>query len=308
MTYLHEPTARIIADTIPEHYGRRLTTMEITLHRFVLAEFNTHRVFSRNSASSRAIPVETQLERCLNDPAWPLSWPAEQPGMQGGTELELHDLRDAQFLFHDVWESTLGRIDEYLEAHPEKSSRLHKSVINRLLEPFMWHTIIVSSTDWQNFFNQRCTPQAQPEIRATAELMQAAFEDSSPTMLTAGEFHAPFVGLNPDDHKLTPLEKLKVSAARCARVSYLTHDGQRSVEADLKLFEETLAKYGHWSPLEHVATPLDHGPYRSAGNFGEPWVQFRSLVEDYGGTMRATEYVLSTGTHPRVGMVFNDTK
>lgn len=299
--YLHEPFAKVIADSTCLG-GPRLTTMEINFHRWVLAEFNTHRQFSRNSASSRAIPLETMLERCILHPAFAVSWPREQPGMQGGGELEGNDLLDAQELMREVWESTTTLIEQYIDAHPDKSTRLHKSVINRMLEPWMWHRVIVSSTEWQNFFDQRCSPSAQPEIRVVAEMMRDVYEESTPRQILPGQFHMPLIGLNPDDMYATPLERLRASAARCARISYLTHDGQRSLDADFTLFDETLAKYGHWSPLEHQATPLSHGHYPVKGNFGNPWMQFRHLVEDYCGTLEATQFVLDTGIHPRVGM------
>ena len=166
--------ARVIEDSIWEGY--RLTTMEVTLHRFVLAEFNTHRVFSRNSASSRAIPVQKQLDRVSDEPALPLKHPREQKGMQGGDELEGQDLLDAQDLIRDILLDVTDNIQIYMNRHPDAEHRLHKSVLNRYLEPFMWHTIVVTSTEWDNFFGLRCSPLAQPEIRAAALLMRDAYE------------------------------------------------------------------------------------------------------------------------------------
>lgn len=263
--------ARIILDSIsPE--GKRLTTMEVTCHRFVLAEFNTHRVFSRNSASSRAIPVEKQLNNVINNPALPLEWPCEQPGMQGGSELDYCDLLDAKALFDFVLEQTTGAIHDYLEMKPEKSQRLHKSYINRLLEPFMWHTIIISSTEWENFFAQRCSPLAQPEIAAVAYEMRDVLYGSVPTLVQREGWHLPLIQ---DDELGLPIDDLiKVSVARCARVSYLTHEGVRDIQEDIKLFERlTSAEPPHWSPLEHVATPM----WLSHGNF-EGWEQYRHIM------------------------------
>ncbi len=264
-------TARIILDSIsPE--GKRLTTMEVTCHRFVLAEFNTHRVFSRNSASSRAIPVEKQLLKVTEYPAWPLEWPSEQPGMQGGVHLQDEDWADAQELFTQVWRDTTVAVQTYLKRHPEKHQRLHKSYINRLLEPFMWHTIIVSSTEWENFFTQRCSPLAQPEIRAVAEDMREALYTSVPMYTSREQWHLPFIQ---EDEKHLPLDDLiRVSVARCARVSYLTHDGVRDINVDIDLYNKLVtADPPHWSPLEHVATPM----WLSSGNF-EGWEQLRHIV------------------------------
>jgi hypothetical protein len=295
-----QTSAKIIADSV--HNGHRLTTMEVTLHRFVLAEFNTHRVFSRNSASSRAIPVEKQLTKVLEHPAWPLEWPSEQPGMQGGTHLEGEDLDVANEFFKIAHEMATASVQAYLDLMKEeygedwKAHTLHKSLINRVLEPFMWHTIIVTSTEWDNFFAQRCSPLAQPEIRTAAELMQAAYRDSEPQPLGENDWHLPYVqpdelGVYVVDHKnaqttITEGYELlvKLSAARCARVSYLTQDGIRDWDKDFELYERLVsADPPHWSPLEHVARPVKSEPSVEAGiqlpgNF-TGWVQLRHIID-----------------------------
>ena len=125
-------SARIIADSISP-YGDRLTTMEVTFHRFVLAEFNTHRVFSRNSASSRAIPLQKQIKRIREGIAYPVLWASEQKGMQGGDEVD--DTMTARM----CWESAAN--DAIASALRLQDLGVHKSLVNRLLEPFMWHTV-----------------------------------------------------------------------------------------------------------------------------------------------------------------------
>lgn len=256
MTY-----AKVIADSINER-GDRLTTLEVRFHRFVLAEFNTHRVFSRNSASSRAIPFAKQVERVRTDPAYPVSWPAEQKGMQGGDELE-GGSRDSAI---QLWENVAAEVVEYAE--DIAASGLHKSVTNRLLEPFMWHTAIITSTAWDNFFTLRCDKMAQPELRVAAELMCDAMIDSKPEELStgAGMWHLPYI--TEEDREYAAMQRpdrvlgksshpwlAKISSARCARVSYLTQDGKRDYQADLDLYDR-LTGNGHSSPLEHVATPM----------------------------------------------------
>lgn len=249
MTY-----AKIIADSISPD-GVRLTTMEVRFHRFVLAEFNTHRVFSRNSASSRAIPVAKQIQRVRETPATPVAWAAEQRGMQGGEPLAEEDQRYVQ----NLWEGTASYCASI--AYELADRGLHKSVTNRILEPFMWHTVVVTSTGWENFFTQRCSPLAQPEIRVAADLMRTAYDESKPKQMVDGEWHLPYVH-DEDYDALTDLPNVQyrmaaeISAARCARVSYLTQDGKRDVSVDLELFQRlTTAQPAHWSPLEHVATP-----------------------------------------------------
>lgn len=279
------PNAKVIEDSIsPE--GARLTTIECEIHRFVLAEFNTHRVFSRNSASSRAIPYSKMRDKALNSPALPLSWPQEQKGMQGGAELPPASQEDSQQRWLDARDAAVEAADKLHKIG------LHKSVINRLLEPFLPHKIIVSATNWAGFWAQRCHPDAQPEIRVAAEAMRDAWKNSTPKELGWGQWHLPYIAdeerqefplklFAPDGARyeglkflqLNPL--LQISAARCARVSYLTHDGKRDLDKDLELFGKLIRhKPAHASPLEHVATPGVPlmGPIR--GNF-VGWSQLR---------------------------------
>jgi thymidylate synthase ThyX len=263
-TVAAEPSATVIADSVSAITGVRLTTIEVTLHRFVLSELNTHRVFSRNSASSRAIPSRLTMGRVAANPAMPTVWTREQPGMQGGLPLDSEQAADAERLW------LRGR-DAALEV-AESLSKLgvHKSLVNRVLEPWMWHTVIISATDWDGFWEQRCSPLAMPEIRVAAEAMHSAMDHSRPNEIERGGWHLPYVR---EDERSLPLPVLRrVSAARCARVSYLTHDGVRDISEDLRLFRRlATARPMHASPLEHVATP--------AGCLEEPLGNFRGWVQ-----------------------------
>ncbi len=268
-------SAKIIADSITSN-GVRLTSVEARIHRFVLAELNTHRKFSRNSASSRAIPVEKTLAKLtfLGDRAFPLEWPCEQPGMQGGSQLTDHDLYEAEELLMDIQADTLVRINDYVAHHPDKSTRLHKSLLNRPLEWFSWHTVLISSTEWQNFFDQRCSPLAQPEMRIAAEQIRDAMALSTPRELDVGEWHLPYV----DDDESFDFYRPYVSAARCARVSYETHDGERDGVKDQGLFTKLHdASPPHWSPMEHPAMVGESGR-KSTSNFDTPWIQLREML------------------------------
>lgn len=259
--------AKIIADSISE-YDNRLTTMEITFPRMVLAEFNTHRMFSRNSASSRAIPVEKQLQKIEEDPFIPVYFGKNQSGMQASEELDTGDRQIAE----DMWLE--ARSCAVSHARNLLSMNVHKQITNRLLEPFMWHTVIVTATEWSNFFDLRAHKDAQPEIRVIAEMMRDLYLDSEPQLIRGEEWHLPFIQPEEYDGKFERDEKArKISAARCARVSYLTHDGKRDLEADLTLYER-LVSGGHMSPLEHVATPGYRG---FSGNFWG-WTQFRKFI------------------------------
>jgi thymidylate synthase ThyX len=243
--------------------GVRLTTFEVTYPRFIHSEFMTHRVFSRNSASSRAIPVAKQLAKIKEDPALPTEFGTNQPGMQAGPPLEGALQRSA----FGIWDEAALSAASYAE----KLQRLdvHKQVTNRILEPFMWHTVIVTAVDYENFFNQRCSPLAQPEIEELADCMSNAYKLSNPTLLEVGQWHTPY--LQEDELSIPLGVRLMVSAARCARVSYLTQAGVRDYHEDVNLFHRlATADPPHWSPMEHVASPYSYACGLSPrGNFIE---------------------------------------
>lgn len=165
--------AKILLDSVSEA-GNRLTTMEVTFPRMVLAEFNTHRMFSRNSASSRAIPFDKQVERIRRDPFVPSYWGKNQPGMQASAELEGYARSEA------IREWKLACEDAIRHAHTMHTLGTHKQTVNRILEPYMWHTVIVTATEYGNFFALRANPDAQPEIRTIAEMMQELYRTSEP--------------------------------------------------------------------------------------------------------------------------------
>lgn len=240
-----DATARVLADSISP-LGKRLTTLEVTFPRFMLPEFNTHRVFSRNSASSRAIPVSKQLAKVSDDPFVGEHWGINQPGMQAAEELNGRD-RDEAIA---IWRKASRQM---VEAASELNKiGVHKQRANRLLEPFMWHTVIVTATEWENFFALRANADAQPEIRDAAVAMRDALDTSQPISLGYNEWHTPLI--QPEE-LFSLSDRIKVSVGRCARVSYLTHEGTRDPAKDIELYERLVAS-GHMSPLEHVARPM----------------------------------------------------
>ena len=291
--------AKIIADSISPQ-GIRLTTMQVTFHRFVLAEFNTHRLFSRNSASSRAIPVEKQIEKLIgifedeiykSGITYPVEFGTNQKGMQAGPPL-VGDARDRAY---DEWYDATWSAVEHVRTLSDLN--VHKQVANRLIEPFMDHTVIVTSVDYENFFKQRCSPLAQPEIRVAAEMMEKVYRESSPSYVDYDNWHLPYLSTSemlelidsePNGFELC----MMISAARCARVSYLTQEGTRDFDKDIELFYRLKnADPPHWSPLEHIATPYIEGlspggnfiEFRKEGSFDlyRPygWAQLRHNLE-----------------------------
>ncbi len=261
------PNATVVLDSVSPA-GVRLTTIEVTLHRFVLAELNTHRVMSRNSASSRAIPVAKQIARVVEDPALPVEFGTNQRGMQAAAPLEGAEADAALKQWLSARDAAVAAVEALNDLN------VHKQVANRILEPFMWHTVIVTATDWDGFWQQRCSPLAQPEIRVAAEQMLAGYEASTPVEVVDGDWHTPYI--RPEDGDLDAETRKRISAARCARVSYLTHDGRRDLDADLTLYDRLVtADPPHWSPMEHIATPAaDPVP----GNF-RGWAQLRHNIE-----------------------------
>jgi len=258
--------ARTLADSVSPA-GVRLTTLEVRFPRFILAEFNTHRMFSRNSASSRAVPTNKMIERIVHHPASPVEWGVNKPGMSASETLTQEQADEARA----EW---LRARDEAIK-HVQALQRfnVHKQVVNRLLEPFMWHTVIVTATEWNNFFLLRLAENAQPEIRVAAQRMNAAIGASTPKPVAVGAWHLPLI--QPDELTM-PIEDLKkISAARCARVSYLTHEGKRDIQRDIELCDRLRADR-HLSPFEHVATPAADSAFHA--NF-RGWVQMRKDIE-----------------------------
>ena len=168
--------AEIIADSVNQ-FGNRLTTFIVVFPRIVLAEFNTHRMLSRNSASSRAIPFDKMLKMVQENPFIPIKWMKDHSGMQGNEFME-HGV-------HDIADCWLRARDEAIEHAKELSQRgLTKQVCNRLLEPFMWHTVIVTASEWENFFALRAHPAAEIHIQDLAHKMLDAYNTSTPKQLT----------------------------------------------------------------------------------------------------------------------------
>jgi hypothetical protein len=293
---------RVLKDSI-SNSKVRLTTLEVTLPRIILAEFNTHRVFSRNSASSRAIPVEKMLKRVKEDPFIPIYWGKNQKGMQAEQEL-IHDGMSEQekkqvlAVLENTW--LKARDEAVIQATELMNLGVHKQITNRLLEPFLWQTIIVTSTEWSNWDALRMHKDAQPEIRRAAIMMHEARKLSTPKLLGPDEWHLPLVPeLEDDVFNTAPIEWSfwkKVASGRCARISHLTHDGLRDLQADINLASQLQAS-GHMSPFEHIARPMTDFEANTSGIFCgnfRGWVQYRKELpfeNDYQAIQNSIEEI-----------------
>lgn len=296
--------ATIIADSTYQS-GGRLTTFVVTFPRIVLAEFNTHRVFSRNSASSRAVPFKKMVERVKEHPFIPMSWMKDHSGMQG---TEYFKDEDTVSKLTTNWLRARDKAVEYAEYLSELG--LTKQICNRPLETYMWHTAIVTSEDFENFFALRADGPAEIHIQHLAYLMLEQYLLSTPKMLQEGQWHIPF-GENIDEFKLArvvdfdtyahfdkdiiskeemfkiiniDMAKVRVATARCARVSYINFEGKDDYEADLKLYDR-MSSRNHWSPFEHCAQVPSEAVQTNqmvmdklSGNF-KTFIQLRKLFE-----------------------------
>lgn len=278
------------------HY-ENLWTFELTYPRYIHSEFMTHRVFSRNASSSRAIPVKRMIEQVRENPVMPPKVFMNQKGMVGETEAD----EVTTTAFHVLWEEAAENACKTAEMMERLG--IHKQHVNRILEPFQFIKVIVTATEWYNFFALRLAPDAQPEIRQLARVIYdemdryrnkevGVIEVSIPrkdcpdifARMGADKVHAivslPYI--TDEDIKEIGKENyrqlMKISAARCARVSYNNHDGSKpDLDKDMKLYDR-LYDGRHLSPMEHAC--IQDPDYRKYANLNG-WKSLRYLVENY---------------------------
>lgn len=247
---------KLLADSICKN-GDRLSTFELTYPRQIHAEVLTHRMFSRNSASSRAIPSKKLRASIAASPFIPHYWGLNQAGMQASKEASPEQIAEGEQVIREMLEFCLKGTEKL-----EKIG-FHKQLANRYIEPWMWITVILSTTSFEHFRRLRNHHMAEPHFQKLARMMCDVYDGSMPKLLNNGDWHLPLTGF-PGDEGLTLRDRIQLSAARCARVSYLTHEGLRDVGADYDLHNK-LATDGHWSPFEHVAQAMGDKQYY--GNF-----------------------------------------
>lgn len=301
----------IIADSLNPK-NKRLTTFILEYPRFIHAEVMTHRMFSKNAASSRAIPIEKMIQQVIDNPAMPVWWGKNQSGMQA--KEELNDVYRQEFYTEsDVngWVKLIGydtpmqlSKDIWLQArdtaiqHVRNLSKigLHKQIANRILEPWFNIRVILSGTDFENFFALRAHKDAQPELQELASKMLDVYNKSTPNRLNAGEWHIPF-GDKMDGDRIADIvykgtegeythapklefdnTRIKIAIARCARVSYFNFEGKDDYQKDIDTCDKLFGAIPrHLSPAEHVAQSLDSEEY--IANFCG-FRQYRKLYAD----------------------------
>lgn len=288
-------SAKVIADSINVQ-GVRILTFELEYPRFIHSELMTHRVFSRNSASSRAIPVNSMITAVRNNPATPIHWGKNQAGMQAKEELPLVDRERVQRL----WQAAMENATNIAQQMADLGA--HKQIVNRITESYQHMKVLVTSTEWNNWYWLRLHPDAQPEIEELAKQMKAAADASTSESLHHGEWHIPYVSTLRDDegfrhyyddlgNRITPKEALMISCSACAQVSYRKSD--TSLEKAEVIYKRLIeSEPCHASPTEHQAIcyeygALDYEPYTHydmsdmpwSNNF-RTWVQHRAMIEN----------------------------
>lgn len=296
--------ATVICDSVNKQ-GVRITTIEAEYPRFIHSEMLTHRMFSRNASSSRAVPLPRAIEQIENNMAMPLYWGANQSGMVAGGEVDDWKKCLLEWNYASIIYSSSA---VYLH-----NQGLHKQHAARLIEPFQMIKVLITATEWDNFFNLRIHPDAQPEICQLAYKIYLAMQESKPLQLNEGEWHLPYVdrirwhsediyysisngyGATDGIKMLSIDEAIKVSASCCAQTSYRKHN--TSIEKANDIFEKLVkADVVHSSPFEHLATPasddaaayyhdglesgmthIDANSYKWSGNLRE-WISYRHTM------------------------------
>lgn len=293
--------ARIVADSVNKN-GNRITTFELEYHRFIHSELMTHRLFSRNAMSSRAVPVSKMVEQVRNNPATPIHWGKNQAGMQADEVLVEESLDNAK----RQWKQSA--IYAASQAEIMSSIGSHKQIVNRLLEPFQMMKTVMTATEFDNFFWLRCDPDAQPEIQELAKCMFDAMRQSQPEGLESEQWHTPYVEhifkggkfesyclTDEEDNViklLTEEEAKAISASCCAQVSYRTLNN--TYEKAMDIYSKLASgRKVHASPFEHVAKPMGDSPSHEdgvthkdnvgnywSGNF-KGWIQLRQTLNNH---------------------------
>lgn len=318
-------SAKIIADSVADHEtssGVRIVTYELVYPRFIHSEFMTHRMLSKNAASSRAIPVEKNIEHIRANTAMPIHWGKNQPGMSAKEECNTRitaprsDVDNWTYSREEVW--NMARDSAIACAQMLHETGYHKQIVNRLLEPFTFIKVVCTGTEFANLFHLRCHPDAQPEFQELARCMKEAYDKHHSIVLEPGEWHVPYYRSGFWSRQNTahyveehPLEDaLKMSISRCAQVSYRKEDD--SIEKANKivgmLFPVDSPK--HLSPFEHQATPINYNEVDEigwtdvegishedtemnlwSGNL-KGWIQLRKLIESCGEASSMFDVVL----------------
>jgi thymidylate synthase ThyX len=248
----------VIADSVC--VGSRMVTMELEYPRFIHAELMTHRMLSKNAASSRAIPIKKMHETITEKTAMPVHWGKNQPGMSAKEEVDDLVKQGAEGVWNAARDSMLSH------STVMSDMGLHKQIANRITEPFQMMKTVISGTEWANLIWLRHHADAQPEFYELADCIVKCLKQSESMLIVSGEWHTPYVHrfrdidgvlqyLDSNGEKLSKEDAIKVSSSCCAQVSYRRNDD--SLEKAKDIFARLIESEPiHASPIEHQATPM----------------------------------------------------
>lgn len=283
--------SKIICDSL-NPVGNRLTTLELSYPRIIHSELMTHRVFTRNASSSRAVPAKRMINNVLTNPFIPYEFQKNHSGMQGTEVLVGTEKEDAIALWLESRDLAISQANKMLEAG------ITKQLINRILEPYQYYQVLLTATEFDNWFELRDHEAAELHIQKLAQSMRASMKSSIPKQLEVGEWHIPYgdnisyedlYNIVSDDGKwsffVEPLEeiqniRLKIATARCARLSYKTLGDNPVIDyrKDIELHDNlVISKPIHASPAEHCAEAQEDSKFYK--NF-RGFKQYRQFLEE----------------------------
>lgn len=278
--------SQIVLDSI-NPAGNRLTTWLLTYPRFIHAELMTHRVASRNSASSRAIPADKVIESVRENPACFEQVGRKNKGMQAQEVCTPEEYQQ----FHNAW-FTLGA--QALKFVEQWAPTIAKQVVNRAVEPWMHMTVLFTMCNHSNFFGRRAHPAADPNFQVLAYGMLDKYLKSGPTCRAWGAWHLPGIDEKSADG-FTTTEKLKIATALACRASYSAFDDGISLDDAIRIHDKGV-KDRHWSPFEHSALAA---PKHPLSNFDEDgrcsgWMQYRKYFIQEAGRDEDLHAIMAT--------------
>lgn len=282
----------ILASSHTRHPDEKpLYTVRMRYPRPIHGEIMTHRVFGRNARSSRAVPVKTMLNEVRTIPYVPWHWLKNKSGMQGTEPLTKEEQEKAETLWRSAANTACHHVDRLFDPN---GLNIHKQNPNRLLEPFSWIDTLITSNRWDNFLWLRDHKDAEPHLQDLARLVKTAFDEAGTYDLEPGQWHLPYITMDDRQHaseEFTLNSELywnflrRISAARCARISYKPFDGDASYQKEISRYDMLVTSDRvHASPLEHQATPdiysVEYGGWDEPSLHGNlpGWIQARKLI------------------------------
>lgn len=264
----------VVAASAPKRGGARIATIHVRYPLIIHGEMMAHREFSRNARSQRAVPILTMLKEVWNNPFVPWHWGRNQKGMQA--RVPLTGWRRQLAIMVWLLASKFACVMVWMMMH----LGAHKQLANRLLSPFLWIDTLITSTNWANFLHLRDHEDAEPHFMDLARMIRMALANAEYRPLSVYGWHLPFITEEERRNADRVSDLLKMSTARCARISFKPFDGNGAPEAEYARHDSLVGSEPlHASPTEHQArVALDQTDTEYCGNLGPGWIQYRKTL------------------------------